>query len=213
MLSSKGALRSRGRGPREGACTRRAPYSLGAGPPALSRMFLLRFYSRPTCSFQRLSLNQAPQSQSLLTAPISLPVTNFVTTREHTHTHACVNTHTLFSIGVILRSRDGRGRVILWGDPPEHCAVHGSTPGPAYSMPGAPPVVTTTYVPRHGPVSPGQSLSGQELLLQRSHVTHLLHARGGPPAREEQHRRGINRSGKTRPTHQGQGVTDPGAAG
>lgn len=30
-----------------------------------------------------------------------------------------------------------------------------STPAPTHSMPGAPPAVTTTHIPRHDPVSPG----------------------------------------------------------
>lgn len=36
-----------------------------------------------------------------------------------------------------------------------HCGVLNSIPAPTYSMPGAPPVMTTIDVPRHGPVSPG----------------------------------------------------------
>lgn len=44
---------------------------------------------------------------------------------------------------------DIRGRHILCAGPSQ-----AASPAPTHSVPGAPPVITTTGVPRHGPGSP-----------------------------------------------------------
>lgn len=103
------------------------------------------------------------------------PVTAFVTARKHTHTHthwglSCPRAH-LQSLRTLWSSRLATGSAgigarsfcpgAVLGTRGRWERVWNSIPGPTHLMPGAPPVVMTSDVSRHHPVTLGVGRPGE----------------------------------------------------